>query len=266
MQTFKTSSDFVKYVPTVRHNVAVVTIFTQPYINVTSLKPTNLHFFIYRHLRDRHCTKEGGSFVCRYGYNGVCASLPLDGVSDRDYESHVTKYHVNQVCKGPEQWSVFSSSQNLPAVLNDPSRGKQSNLFTKKWGDSFVEKTSIPASPHLADINYGDFDAYMKKIGRRYRRHIRINQTVSDHQQDASSPSHHIKSFGELNDSNLNDIPPIFLKPNLELNNATTFAQVFPGIGIDDDKEKHSGRLLQEKLSHYLDIVEVQIAKQVIIL
>jgi hypothetical protein len=24
-----------------------------------------------------------------------------------------------------EQWTIFSSSQNLPAVLNDPGRGKQ---------------------------------------------------------------------------------------------------------------------------------------------
>lgn len=251
--------------------------------------------------------------MCRYGYNGVCASLPLDGVSDRDYESHVTKYHVHQLSKGAaaaeQQWSVFSSAQNLPAVLNDPSRGKQTNLFTKKWGDAFVEKTSIPPSAHLAHIDYDDFEVYMKKIGRRYRRHIRLNQTVTDHQQQqgidengagaaasltkspssstssllsAASSQHNKqpqqqqllanKSYCELNASNLNDIPQIFLKPTLELNNAATFAQVFPGLGgggddasVDagDDREKQSGRLLQEKLSHYLDIVEVQIAKQV---
>lgn len=240
---------------------------------------------LFRHLRERHCTKEGGSFVCRYGYNGVCASLPLDGVSDRDYESHVTKYHVNHVSKGPEQWSIFSAAQNLPAVLNDPSRGKQSNLFTKKWGDSFVEKVYIPPTPKLAEITYEDFEPYMKKIGRRYRRHIRLSQVGLDSQQQndlqqqqqqqlqhkqstpsSSSSSSHNKSYNELNDATLNDIPQIFIKPNLELNNPATFAQVFPGIGSDDDKEKQSGRLMQEKLSHYLDIVEVQIAKQVCLL
>lgn len=46
------------------------------------------------HLRDYHCTKEGGSFVCRYGMNRVCPSLPLEGVSDRDYEDHVARDHV----------------------------------------------------------------------------------------------------------------------------------------------------------------------------
>jgi len=47
-----------------------------------------------RHLRDYHCTREGGSFVCRYGMNGVCPSLPVEGVSDRDYEDHVVRDHV----------------------------------------------------------------------------------------------------------------------------------------------------------------------------
>ena len=47
-----------------------------------------------RHLREHHCTKEGGSFVCRYGPNGVCPSLPLEGVSDRDYEDHVNRDHA----------------------------------------------------------------------------------------------------------------------------------------------------------------------------
>lgn len=215
----------------------------------------------YRHLRERHCTQEGGSYVCRYGYNGVCASLPMDGVNDRDYESHVTKYHVNQISKGPEQWSVFSAAQNLPAVLNDPSRGKQSNLFTQKWGDSFVEKVSISASVHLNDITYDDFEPYMKKIGKRYRRHIRLSQVGLEQQTQQQSPTSH-KLLNELNNANLNDIPQIFTKPNLELNNSNTFSEVFPGIS-SEDKERQSGRLLQEKLSHYLDIVEVQIAKQV---
>ncbi|TMW39315.1 hypothetical protein DOY81_015605, partial [Sarcophaga bullata] len=63
-----------------------------------------------KHLRERHCTREGGSFVCRYGFNGVCPSLPLDGVSDRDYDAHVAKYHVNQQTREmPPEWSVFSA-------------------------------------------------------------------------------------------------------------------------------------------------------------
>lgn len=49
-----------------------------------------------RHLREFHCTKEGGSFVCKYGYNNVCSSLPVEGVSDQDYEDHVARHHIFQ--------------------------------------------------------------------------------------------------------------------------------------------------------------------------
>lgn len=230
MQTFKASQDFIK------------------------------------HLRDRHCTKEGGSYVCRYGFNGVCASLPLDGVNDRDYETHVAKYHVNQVAREPE-WSVFSAAQNLAAVLNDPSRGKQTNLFTKKWGDSFVEKVHIPPATTLPSVLWNDFDGYLKRIGRRYRRHVRLStQQQQFGEESPTSHSHRLVQRESQHDGgvgNLSDIPPIFMKNSFDLNNPSTFADVFPGVGETSEQSRQSGRLLQERLSHYLDIVEVQIAKQV---
>ncbi|VDN17543.1 unnamed protein product [Gongylonema pulchrum] len=52
-------------------------------------------FEFAQHLRRMHCTREGGSFICRYGSNGVCQSLPLEGVSDDDYEAHIRKCHAN---------------------------------------------------------------------------------------------------------------------------------------------------------------------------
>lgn len=249
------------------------------YVRVHTYALFSVFFSFVRHLRDKHCTREGGSFVCRYGYKGVCASLPLDGVSDRDYEAHVMKYHMKQV-KEPEEWSLFMAAQNLPAVLNDPSRGKQSNIFTKKWGDSFVEKAQINASPLLPDITYEYLENYIRQISKRYRRHLRLNQNIqlrersqlpstSSSVSDASvtnanqfSSSHNKNVYNELCDANLENIPQIFTKANLDFNHPDTFEAVFPGVNEEDSQK--SGRLLQEKLSHYLDIVEMQIAKQVI--
>ncbi|XP_021700653.1 vacuolar protein sorting-associated protein 54 [Aedes aegypti] len=217
-----------------------------------------------RHLRQHHCTVEGGSYVCRYGYNEVCASLPLDGVSDRDYEMHVNRCHVNQQQKESQiKWSVFSAAQNLPAVLNDPSRSKQTHFFTKKWGDAFVEHQSIGTSPQLPDIKWDHFDFYLKRIGKRYRVHNRIAKTAlpsSTSQGQQPVVSDRLPN-GAI--ANLKDIPEVFLKHNLELHSPASFAAVFPGIGNDGEQAKQSSRLLQEKLSHYLDIVEVLIAKQV---
>lgn len=32
--------------------------------------------------------------MCRYGPNNICPSLPLEGVSDMDYENHIARDHV----------------------------------------------------------------------------------------------------------------------------------------------------------------------------
>jgi vacuolar protein sorting-associated protein 54 len=87
----------------------------------------------------------------------------VEGVSDEDYEDHVYKHHVfpnqsaikarsgtlrklmnqqmtekpNVVAEG-QPWSVYSAAQNLPALLNDPNKGKQVIVITnevsrEKW-------------------------------------------------------------------------------------------------------------------------------------
>ncbi|VDK82349.1 unnamed protein product [Litomosoides sigmodontis] len=59
------------------------------------VKKLSNRFEFAQHLRAFHCTKEGGSFICRYGPNRVCQTLPLEGVSDRDYEAHIRKCHAD---------------------------------------------------------------------------------------------------------------------------------------------------------------------------
>ena len=139
-----------------------------------------------RRPRDKYCTREGGSFVCRHGYNGVCSSLPVEGVSVKDYIiAHAAKHAANmqqllQFKKSNGQavnvnansslpsttWSVYSAARNLPAVLNDPNKGKQSNFLTKTWGDSFIEKADVPKCTFIPDITVHHLESYLKKIGR----------------------------------------------------------------------------------------------------
>lgn len=96
------------------------------------------------HLRSSHCSQEGGSFVCLYGDNHVCSSLPVEGISDADYEQHIYKHHVfikniyerlkgissgissfSDAMVDSDKWNVYSASQNLAAVLNNPNKIKQ---------------------------------------------------------------------------------------------------------------------------------------------
>ncbi|XP_077867902.1 vacuolar protein sorting-associated protein 54-like, partial [Saccoglossus kowalevskii] len=58
----------------------------------------------------------------------------------------------------------------------------------------------------------------------------------------------------------------LFLKPDFALENPEVFNAVLPWSQFTqarDTNARSSSKLLQEKLSHYLDIVEVQIARQI---
>ena len=133
--TFTTPEQFAKYVVT----------FSRLFTNF----PSEKHEYkcissCSSHLRSAHCSREGGSFVCLYGENQVCSSLPVEGISDIDYEQHIYNHHVfifnnhqhhkrksssmssiyslNMIS---EKWDVYSASQNLAAVLNNPNKMKQ---------------------------------------------------------------------------------------------------------------------------------------------
>ncbi|XP_065173902.1 vacuolar protein sorting-associated protein 54 [Atheta coriaria] len=151
----------------------------------------------------------------------------------------------------PSTWSLYSASQNLAGVLNDPNKGKQTNFFIRTWGDGFVEKSDIEKSPFLPDINHTHFDSYLKKVGKRFRRHRRLSSTKSD--------AGRTRTKSESNAENVDSIPEIFLKGDFPLSNPKVFSQVFGTL----DDTSFNERSLHESLTHYLDIVEVQIAKQV---
>ncbi|KAM9155490.1 vacuolar protein sorting-associated protein 54 isoform 4-T5 [Pangshura tecta] len=68
--------------------------------------------------------------------------------------------------------------------------------------------------------------------------------------------------------TDLEQVPKIFMKPDFALEDSLTFNAVLPWShfntsGGKGNRDAASSKLLQEKLSHYLDIVEVNIAHQI---
>ncbi|XP_014669126.1 PREDICTED: vacuolar protein sorting-associated protein 54-like [Priapulus caudatus] len=252
------------------------------------------------HLRELHSTREGGSFICRYGLHGVCPSLPVLGVSDKDYEDHVSRDHIltsgsrsgsSSRASTPgmprsstvpnivsaNRWSVYSSSQNLPAALNDPNKSRSEAMvfFTRTWGTVFIDRVDIAASPYLDDITRTDFEDYMQKTSVRYRRHQQYSQPANekDKERDVVKILHNkTREAVELaRSADLDQIPKVFMQPNFQLEDPDTFRDVLPWSQLEsssngaavETKARQSSRLLQEKLTHYLDIVEVQLAKMI---
>jgi len=247
------------------------------------------------HLSTSHVSVEGGSYICRYGENNICSACPGVGVSQVDYNSHVTRHHIHRdkVVFNPNNdfWNVLSSSVNLPAVLNNPAKGKQKDFFTRSWGADFVDSAILPPSPNVCEIPPNTFDRYLKKVRKNYVRH-KVNSGVSlppsggSSRETTPSPGSSKSSTSSLIKRSpvptpppkLN-IPSVFLDQDFDLSNPTTFNAVFPFLTeslsqtnrsnpfqIESKDAKHvesGGRLVQEKLQHYIDQVEVNIASQV---
>lgn len=165
--------------------------------------------------------------------------------------------------------NIYLSTQNLPAVLNDPGRGKEKDLFTKTWGDTFVEVHEIPQYPSIPHVTAKHFEGYLKRIARRQKRRHRKSSNSRSGNDDIARKNINSRTQ-DWREPEFENIPKIFLQVDFSLQELPTFNVVLPSIfGNESDgssllsKSKPSPRLLQEKLSHYLDIVEIQIAKQV---
>ncbi|XP_035770726.1 vacuolar protein sorting-associated protein 54 [Neolamprologus brichardi] len=176
------------------------------------------------------------------------------------------------LCNGPsvvaehDRWTVYSSKVNLPAALNDPRLAKrESDFFTKTWGLDFTE-TEVMPSFCLPNITKEHFGPYLQEMTQRERIHERC-KTICPNKDDVDAVSsittNHDKSRTELE-----QVPKIFMKPDFALEDPATFNMVLPwshfnNAGGKSSRDVASSKLLQEKLSHYLDVVEVSIARQI---
>ncbi|XP_028161268.1 vacuolar protein sorting-associated protein 54 [Ostrinia nubilalis] len=201
-----------------------------------------------RHIQDKHTVKEGSIILCQYGQNGICSALQFGDLRKAGFKYHVREYHLYSKSTS-EDWTFYSSSQNLPAVLNDPNRGKQSNFFTKTWGDNFVDKVELSPSPYLPEITLSHFEPYCKRITRRLRRHCRLKENLP-----AKTKLPVVEALCE--------VPGVFFEQSLPLNDPNIFYKVFPSLKDSEDSSV-AIRSLQETLSTYLDVIEMKISKQV---
>uniref|UniRef100_A0A8C7H587 Vacuolar protein sorting-associated protein 54 n=1 Tax=Oncorhynchus kisutch TaxID=8019 RepID=A0A8C7H587_ONCKI len=179
------------------------------------------------------------------------------------------------LCEGPSvvadqhRWTVYNSKVNLPAALNDPRLAKrESDFFTKSWGLDFAE-TEVMPSFYLPNITKEHFGPYLQETAQREKIHERCKNICPNKDELDAVSTAHIFCSGFQNEYLPNVwLKQIFMKPDFALDDPTTFNAVLPwshfnSAGRKSSRDMASSRLLQEKLSHYLDVVEVSIARQI---
>ncbi|XP_078492487.1 vacuolar protein sorting-associated protein 54 isoform X2 [Ciona intestinalis] len=173
-----------------------------------------------------------------------------------------------------ERWCVHDSKVNLAALLNDPRKVRRDHdLFTKTWGEAFRalgEASSIPRSKYIPNVVRGHFNDYLDETRDGYLRHESKSIVDEDSMNDGTLKLQSAAKFDEKkralrkSSATLNAIPKIFLHKDFSMMIPTTFTSVLNSQDTTNSrKESSSSKLLQEKLSHYLDMVEVAIARQI---
>ncbi|NXW45164.1 VPS54 protein, partial [Nyctiprogne leucopyga] len=190
----------------------------------------------------------------------VCPKEPTGDASNLcDSPSLVVDQH---------RWTIYHSKVNLPAALNDPRLAKrESDFFTKTWGVDFVD-TEVTPSFYLPQITKEHFALYQQEITPREKVHERSKNiyTPKDTFDRALLHTHGRGERGAF--ISFVFLFQIFMKPDFALEDSLTFNAVLPWshfstAGGKGNRDAASSKLLQEKLSHYLDIVEVNIAHQI---
>ncbi|UYV78299.1 VPS54 [Cordylochernes scorpioides] len=103
------------------------------------------------------------------------------------------------------------------------------------------------------------FGDYLRKIARK---HYSLKKPKK---QEVTAIPPCPLNFSERRFPEIDNVPNVFLRQDFTLENLETFNQVLPWNYFEQmgDSPRLSSKLLQEKLSYYLDVVEVQIVRQI---
>eukprot|EP00047_Mylnosiga_fluctuans_P018585 m.72626 g.72626 ORF g.72626 m.72626 type:complete len:1016 (+) comp7690_c0_seq1:32-3079(+) len=157
----------------------------------------------------------------------------------------------------PHRAQVHQFSLNLASVLNDPKLPRPVDMFTRDWGEGFVPGPA-PPSTTLRSASVEDFAASVAKFEELVARLARSARQEREQGEDKLQTA---ASHAET-EAALAAIPSIFFAPDFDLSKRDTYAAVM----LPPDPRIHPltfSKLQQERLSHYLDIIEMHLAMKI---
>ncbi|KAL6076905.1 Vacuolar protein sorting-associated protein 54, variant 4 [Balamuthia mandrillaris] len=146
----------------------------------------------------------------------------------------------------PSEESIVKSwkLRSISAVLNDPSN----RIVTKSnWKADFV----VGNAPGLPPVKLSEFDDYFAEITKAYDLLARRRELLAIEEEATASTEQDEKLVVEA-------VPDLFFDEKFNLENPDTFENA---TGLSSPSS--SNILLQSKLAHYLDVVEVELVKQI---
>ncbi|XP_059667466.1 vacuolar protein sorting-associated protein 54, chloroplastic isoform X2 [Cornus florida] len=166
--------------------------------------------------------------------------------------------------KGPSRTSSDSSlnkslsdasSQSLASILNNPHGGDASWVG---WWSSSTAVTApefAPLVPNKAgsEVSRSDFQQYLVSIFEPYGRFEDIRNHINKESVDLES----IGGQGEALVACLREVPALYFKEDFALEDGGTFRAACPFSSGSENL------VLQEKLSQYLDVVELHLVKEI---
>ncbi|XP_026458093.1 vacuolar protein sorting-associated protein 54, chloroplastic-like [Papaver somniferum] len=176
-----------------------------------------------------------------------------------------------------------SGSQNLSSILNNPRKSTSvygsdsSSLFTGWFSSSTSSSVDFSSTPLVlkqqpgSEVSKSDFKSYLNVINEPYGRfedirnhsnkeNLEIDEKVEQQEEeeiDKLGFSSTTVGQGEALVNCLREVPSLYFKEDFALEEGPTFEVACPFKTILENID------LQEKLSHYLDTVELHLVKEI---
>ncbi|KAA8544806.1 hypothetical protein F0562_019603 [Nyssa sinensis] len=155
-----------------------------------------------------------------------------------------------------------ASSQSLASILNNPHVGKSgvygSDASWVGWWSSSTTVSAPEFAPLLpskagAELNRSYFQQYLASISEPYGRF----EDIRNHSNKESVDLESIGGQGEALVACLREVPALYFKEDFTLEDGATFRAACPFSTVSENL------VLQEKLSQYLDVVELHLVKEI---
>ncbi|XP_038882116.1 vacuolar protein sorting-associated protein 54, chloroplastic isoform X2 [Benincasa hispida] len=150
-----------------------------------------------------------------------------------------------------------ASSQSLSSILNNPHAGKSDASWVGWWSSSSTisppEFMPLASTIATSEVTRFDFNNYTALISDSFNRF----EDIRNHSSKENGGLDSIGGQGEALVACLREVPALYFKEDFALEDGATFRAACPFLNVSQNL------VLQEKLSHYLDVVELHLVKEI---